>query len=169
MNGGGGFRAGSVLAGFVTGLRSQMMLAVMTRAAQNGTLAVADGSPVTWLRSPLLGKLTQVSAICELAADKLPTIPNRIDPAPLSGRLFFGALSAGTLASATGRNVVIGVAGGAAGAAAGSFAGYWVRTRSVKKTGLPDIAVGLTEDAIAIGLARFTVQCAARPDISQRA
>ena len=156
----------SVAAGFVTGLRSQLIFAVMARSARRGEFGATCGPPIAWLRISAVEKVITISAANELVVDKLPMTPNRIDPAPLAGRLILGTLAGSALAVATGNRAAGGALGGMMGAVAGSFAGYWARTRSVRATGLPDMVVALTEDAIAIGLARAIVQRASRPDIS---
>jgi uncharacterized membrane protein len=149
--------ARAVVAGVATGLRSQATFPALARAARAGRFARAVPLPVGWLRSERLGRVIQASALGEMAIDKLPITPSRISPLPLMGRLAFGALAGGTIAREADAGWARGIALGAAGAFVGSFAGYWVRKTVVERSGLPDIAVALAEDAIAIGLASTIV------------
>jgi uncharacterized membrane protein len=56
-----------------------------------------------------------------------------------------------------GQSGLIGGGLGLAGAVAGTLGGYEARTRSVRASGLPDIAIALLEDALAIGVGLFVV------------
>src|SRR5829696_5132124 len=134
---------GPLSAGFVVGLRSQTIFAAMARAARRGRFARDAGPPVGWLRSRWIGWLATASAAGELAVDKLPFTPSRLDPLPLAGRLGFGSLAGGIVGRETGLSWPVGALLGAAGSAAGSVAGYWVRKRAVESTGLPDFRVAL--------------------------
>jgi uncharacterized membrane protein len=149
--------ARAVVAGIATGLRSQVVLPVLARAAARGDFAEHAKPPISWLREPWAERLTTVAASGEMVADKLPTTPARIAPQGLIGRLAFGALAGGLLTRDARRSWVEGAVAGAAGALVGSFAGYWVRKRVVEKSGLPDPVVAVVEDAAAIGLARRVV------------
>lgn len=149
---------GPLGAGFVVGLRSQTIFAAMARAARCGTFARDAGAPVGWLRSRWIGRLATASAAGELAIDKLPFTPSRLDPMPFAGRLGFGALAGGIVGSEAGRGWrFLGALLGAAGSAVGSVAGYWTRKRAADAFELPDLPIALVEDAVAIALANAVV------------
>jgi uncharacterized membrane protein len=93
----------------------------------------------------------------ELIADKLPSTPSRLDPGPLAGRLALGALSGSVLEAARNRSPVEGAVCGGAGALAGAWAGYTARKALVSSGRIPDMAVALLEDAVAIGVALWIV------------
>jgi uncharacterized membrane protein len=149
--------ARAVVAGFATGLRSQIVFAVLSRAARRGDFGADCGPPIGWLRSPLVERLTWLAACGELIADKLPQTPPRIEPRSLAVRVGLGGVAGGIVAGEAGCWWVKGAALGNLGAFAGSFTGYWVRKRMVHATGLPDRAIALVEDAIAIGLGSSVV------------
>ena len=90
----------------------------------------------------------------EMVFDKLPVLPDRTDPTPLIGRMVMGALSGAAVAELAGDSRVVAGLVGALGALVGAHVGFRVRRALTHEAGLPDIAVALCEDAVAIGLAR---------------
>jgi uncharacterized membrane protein len=68
----------------------------------------------------------------------------------LIARLLLGGLSGAALCAAANQSVLLGGILGALGGLAGGFGGYAVRTRLVKALKVPDLAVALVEDAVAI-------------------
>lgn len=88
----------------------------------------------------------------ELVFDKLAIATPRTDPPALGGRVVTGAL--------TGRAVGgwPGLVLGASAAAAGTFATMRARAALAERTGLPDRAVALGEDALAYGLAALATR-----------
>jgi uncharacterized membrane protein len=136
---------GSVVAlGFTAGLRSQTPLAFLA-------LTASDGGP-DLLRKRWIVANIYLSALGEMAVDKLPMTPSRLGAGPLAGRLMFGSLSGALLGRRHGAPVVAGVLTGAAGALAGSYAGYHARSYLVKSTELPDAVWAGVEDVVALAL-----------------
>jgi uncharacterized membrane protein len=90
-------------------------------------------------------------ALVELVADKLPSTPSRTKPVGLIARILMGGLSGATLAAAGGQSLALGGCLGAAGGIIGAFGGYQIRMRLVAALKVPDIAIALAEDAVAIG------------------
>jgi uncharacterized membrane protein len=92
-------------------------------------------------------------ALAELVTDKLPFTPSRLTPVPFGARILSGALCGATLGAAVHQSMAVAALVGAAGGIAGSFAGYRARHRLVTKYRVPDLAVALIEDVIAIATA----------------
>jgi uncharacterized membrane protein len=143
------------LLGVVAGLRSQLPAAV---------LAVRGLQPTAGPLKPLgtdLGRWTSyLAAAAELAADKLPSTPSRVEGRRLVQRVLSGAIAGAALASATGvrgGRLVVPVLAAGAGAWAGSWGGHLARRALVERTGLPDPVVAVAEDLIAGGLALAAV------------
>jgi uncharacterized membrane protein len=144
------------LIGVVGGLRS------LTAPA-----AVAWGAHLGWIhlnkaRLHFLGSTAAVAiftlfAVVELIADKLPSAPSRLAPPGLIARIFLGALCGESIAVAGGQSLAIGAVLGAAGGVAGAFCGYQIRTRLVNALKVPDFAIAILEDALAIGAGFFIV------------
>lgn len=143
------------LIGVVAGMRSALPGALLLRAARRDGREDRLPGPVG--RGPLGGSLP-LAAIGELVADKLPATPSRLDPGPFGGRLVSGALAGMGLARLAGRSPVTGGLLGTLGAAAGAYAGYQLRRLAVARTGLPDPAVAVAEDALAVGLGLLAVR-----------
>lgn len=138
--------------GVSAGLRSMTPPAVIAWAAQYrwpGLRASGLGFMAAGASAYVLSAL----ACLELIADKLPFIPSRLAPGPLGWRVVSGGFCGAVLGAALQQPLAGGAIAGGLGGIAGAFAGYHARKRAVTKLGLPDVAVALSEDAIAIGLA----------------
>lgn len=123
--------------------------AVVAWAANRHWLSLQT-SPLSWMGSTAAVAVFTVMALVELVVDKLPSTPNRTAIPGLIGRSLLGGLSGAAVATAGGQAMVLGAALGAAGGIAGAFAGYEVRRRLVRALAVPDLAVALLEDAVAI-------------------
>lgn len=127
--------------GAVAGLRS------MTAPA--ATLLAGD--------RPFAG-LAILAGAGELIVDKLPVAPARTIPPAVAVRMLAGGFSGGAIAARFGGSRVLGIVLGALGAVAVTYLAYDVRRRLTKDAGLPDAAVALAEDALAIWAARAANQ-----------
>lgn len=142
--------------GFVTGLRTMTPMAVLCWFAHTGNLPL-DGTWAEWASKLPAAIIFTVLAIGELVADKLPKIPNRINPVPLGTRLFFGGLMGAIVAAGLNGS---GLEGGllcVLGALTGAFCGYYCRKEIVARVQYKDWQVAVVEDALAIGLAVFAM------------
>lgn len=143
--------------GAVTGLRTFTGAALLARELSRRT-----SRRVWWARDtsrleellaePAIARAIQVMAAGELIADKLPGMPDRITPGPLAGRALIGAIL-GALVVGEDRRAIGALAGGSA-AVAATFAGWWLRREAARATYLPDAALALAEDALAVVVAR---------------
>jgi len=142
--------------GIVTGLRSQLGLAVL---AWSEPASRHDTRALRLLRSTPGRELAGLGAAAELVIDKLPSTPSRTAPPALAARLLTGA-GVGALAvdSVDRRTVAIASALGAAGAAAGAYAGAYYRKVVPARTHSPDLPWAVGEDAVAAGLAAVAVK-----------
>ena len=137
------------LLGCVCGLRSLTAPAVVCWAAHFGWLRF-DGTRLAFLNHPVALIAVTVLAIGELIADKLPKTPSRTAPLGLTARIVLGAASAAALAVSARSGVPLAAVAGAIGGIAGAFGGYNVRHFLVAKKHLPDFAVAIAEDLVAI-------------------
>jgi uncharacterized membrane protein len=142
--------------GIVSGMRSLTGPAVTAWAANRGWLNLA-GTRLAFMGSTSAVAVFTVLAIAELIADKLPSTPSRTAPVGLIVRFICGALSGACVGVSSGQSPVPGAALGAFGGLAGAFAGYQWRTGLVRALKVPDFAIALLEDAIAIGAGLFIV------------
>jgi len=120
--------------GVVAGLRSITAPAVATLGAGHGA-----------------GRTLALVAAGELIADKLPAAPSRLAPAPLVLRIASGGYAGSTMVARHGGARQTGVLLGALGAVAGALGGFYARRAAVDRLGLPEVAVALAEDVLAVG------------------
>jgi len=147
--------AGAAAAGAAAGLRSMMPGAVLSRhGASPADGSVAPGAASSEFASTVVSRGLTLAAVGECVADKLPITPDRVAPLPLAGRLVAGSLCGAVISTRLGRSGLAGATVGALAAFAFAHAGYRARTALVKRSGWPDAAVALVEDAVALGLAR---------------
>jgi uncharacterized membrane protein len=142
--------------GFVCGLRSFTAPAVVAWAAHLGWLRLA-GTPLAFMGLRWVLASFSILAIIELIADQLPNMPARTAPVGLSARVIMGLLTGACIAAAGGISLVVGAFTGAVGAIAGALIGYRARVGLVRSLRVPDVAVAIPEDLIAIGLGLFIV------------
>jgi uncharacterized membrane protein len=137
------------LLGCICGLRSMTAPAVVCWATHFGWLRF-DETRLAFLGRPAVLVVVTLLAIGELIADKLPKTPSRTAPLGLTARIVLGAASAAALAVSAHSGVPLAAVAGAIGGVAGAFGGYNVRHFLVAKKGLPDFAVAIAEDLVAI-------------------
>lgn len=147
-----------LLLGIIAGMRSQMPLALLARAAPLGRVNVGRGRPWSLLLSPKVGVATGVSAIGEMVGDKLPQTPSRLTPGPLGGRLVIGAVVGAAISPGSRGSRLGGALLGVAGAAVGAYGGSHARAALGRSTGIPDPVWGLIEDGAALGIGSLALR-----------
>jgi uncharacterized membrane protein len=138
------------LIGIASGLRSQTGLAV---AALSGGEALP--SP---LRQPVVRRLLVALALGEYVVDKLPSTPNRTEPAGLLARFGLGAVSGALLATRTGGRPFVPAAVAASAAVGAAYGGQAARAALARR--IPPVAAGMVGDLTAIGVALVAVRLA---------
>ena len=143
------------LLGVVTGLRSMLGLAALAWAVRLGWIFL-EGTPFRVLGGTVPLVVLTLAAVPEIVNDKLAWTPARTRLPSVVVRVVLGGAAAAALAAAGGGSLAAGALAGALGALAGTFGGYEARKRAVSASGLPDAAVAIVEDAVAI-LAAFLI------------
>lgn len=138
--------------GAVSGLRSMQGLAWISRALAGRRPARGAGRVERLLSYDLVASALALAAAGELAFDKHPSAPDRTQASALLGRAAAGA-AVGSVAAGRNRQL-LGALTGAACALAGTYAGWFLRREAGRVTQLPDIALALAEDALAVSLAK---------------
>jgi uncharacterized membrane protein len=149
------------LLGCSDGLRSLTAPALVCWAAHLGWLHFAGTRLAFINRSTTLVVFTLL-AVAELIADKLPNTPARTAPLGLSARIFFGAACGLALATSAGISLSLSALLASTGAVVGAFGGYHSRRLIVSKAHVPDLAVAVAEDGIAIAGGLLILYCFAR-------
>lgn len=143
--------------GAVSGLRTMLGAAAVARELSSRTghghrlMRCRGGSLARWMSRGTVARTLELLALGELIADKLPGVPDRIAPGPLVARAGIGG-ALGSIAGAGHRPAAALIGAGSAVAAA--FAGWWVRREAARATHLPDVAVAVAEDALALAAGR---------------
>jgi uncharacterized membrane protein len=130
--------------GAATGMRSTVALAALI-------LRRSDGLPAVFLQHPAARRIAATADGAELVADKLPGTPSRLDPPGLIGRLIFAGLAAAVLARSEHRGPIPSMLTASVAALASAKICHDARAALARR--LPDPAVAVAEDALAIGLA----------------
>ena len=142
--------------GVVAGLRSMTAPAVVAWAAHLGWISLHD-SPLAFMGSAWAVGVFTLGALGEFVADQLPSTPARTAAVGLTARIVVGLLTGACLAVAGGASYWLGAVVGAIGAIAGAFGGYQARVRLVRGLRVPDVAIAIPEDLVAIGLGLLLV------------
>lgn len=138
--------------GFVSGLRSMLGPSLVSnRVAQTQPRALKD-SPLHFMTEPRAATALKVMAAGEMVADKLPGMPDRIQPLVLSGRALSGALAGATIHSARGRSPIAGAIMGGLAAIVGAYVGFTLRTAMIRRVGAPNTVAGVVEDVASLAL-----------------
>ncbi len=143
--------------GIVAGLRTMTAPAVVAWATH---LAWLDlwGSYFAFMGSKWAVILFTIAALGEFVVDQLPKTPPRTTAGPLAARIVMGALTGACLAVSGRAPLMVGAVLGAVGAVIGALAGYKARVGLVRRLNVPDFAIAIPEDLVAIGMALLMVR-----------
>lgn len=142
----------AVYFGIIAGMRSMSAPAIVSDHYSKERSSEVDDSRLSFMASPTSAIALKVMAAGELAADKSAFIPNRIDPGPLAFRAISGAVCGATICKAENEQVNIGALTGGLAAIASAFTCYYIRRKLGENTDIPDLMLGLAEDAVVIGV-----------------
>ncbi len=143
--------------GFVAGLRSMTAPALVSWAAHLGWLNL-QGTPFSFMASPIAVGILSVLAVLEFVADVLPKTPARTAPVGLLVRVITGGLSGACMAAAGGGTLLIGAVLAIIGGLIGAYAGYYSRRGLVNGLRVKDILIAIPEDVVALGLGYLIVR-----------
>jgi uncharacterized membrane protein len=138
------------LIGCIAGLRSLTAPAAVCWGAHLGWLHFT-GTNLSFIDHTITLVIFTLFAVAELVADKLPNTPARTAGPGLITRIITGGFCGAALAiAASGTGIIAGTLIGIIGALVGTFGGYHIRHFLDTKANLPDFAVALAEDLVAI-------------------
>ena len=144
--------ARSLLLGATAGMRSIAAVAAVSRELAERQDLARGRIQRSFARPGVATALTAM-AVAELAADKMPFMPSRIEPLPLAGRIGAGALAAAVATLPDEERRVHAAVVGALAAAAASYLAWRLRV-TLDREGAPDVLVALAEDVTMIEAAR---------------
>jgi uncharacterized membrane protein len=143
--------------GIVAGLRAMTAPAVVAWATHLAWLDLY-GSYFAFMGSKWAVVIFTIAALGEFVGDQLPKTAARTTIGPLAARIVMGALTGACVAVSGRTSLMAGALLGAVGAVIGAFAGYKARVGLVRSLGVPDFAIAIPEDLVAIGLALLMVR-----------
>jgi uncharacterized membrane protein len=135
--------------GCVDGLRSLTPPALVCWAARLGWLHFA-GTRLAFIDHWVTLTIFTLLAVVELVADKLPNTPARAAALGLAARICLGGACGLAVATSEGISFPFSVLLAAIGGFVGAFVGYHGRRLMVTKAHVPDFAVAMAEDLIAV-------------------
>lgn len=142
--------------GCVAGMRSMAAPALLSRQL---TEHPHRGPAGRLLASPPVASVLPVLAAGEMVADKTPFIPDRTEAVPVAGRALMGALCGAAICHGTRSEQMAGALVGAAAAVGATFLAYTIRRRAGEA--LPDLVLGMAEDALVLALGARIASAAA--------
>lgn len=138
--------------GVVSGMRSLSALAFISHRLSNDMRGKRMGRAASLLKSEHVSGVLTALAAGEMAADKLPVIPARTEPAPLLGRAAMGGIAGAVVADVVGSSMVPAALLGTMGAVVSTLAFYRIRKEAGESTGIPDGILAMLEDALVLTL-----------------
>ncbi|WP_348263580.1 DUF4126 domain-containing protein [Telmatobacter sp. DSM 110680] len=138
--------------GVVSGSRSLLAPAVVSRAIRGGTVRV-EGTPFAFLEGRSLNHLLVGLAFAEVVADKLPMTPSRKAAFAYTGRIVTGALAGAAIGSHSKRvslGVLLGMAGAVVGTEGGAAFRSWLASLFER-----DLPAAVIEDLVTFALVGF--------------
>jgi uncharacterized membrane protein len=138
--------------GAIAGMRSLLAPAALAQWLREHPESLAAGKAYYLERLGSLRWLERLSLL-ELAADKLPMMPDRIRGTGLLGRLVSGTVCGVAASRTAGGRPLVGALLGLTTAAAATFGSYHLRHWLCRRLRMPDALVGTLEDSLALYLA----------------
>jgi uncharacterized membrane protein len=134
--------------GAIAGMRAIAAPALLSHYLAKDPAGSLYNTRLRYLQRPFVATGLKFLAGAEMIGDKLPAIPDRITPPPLAARVLSGAVVGATVAGANERPKITGALLGMAGALVASFGFFYLRKKLGQESGLPNVALGLMEDAV---------------------
>jgi len=138
--------------GVIAGMRAAVAPALLSHKLVRTIPTKQPQKPIHYLAQPPVSIGLNVLAAGELLGDKLPSAPERTVPAQFITRIASGATCGAFLSEVEGNEAPYGAIAGGLGAVAGTLLFFNLRRWLDHEAGVPDAAIGLAEDALAIGL-----------------
>lgn len=140
----------AICLGGIAGMRSMSAPALVNNYLVRQNSKELASSSFSLMGSARIARGLKIAAVGEMVADKLPIIPARTSPVALVARILSGAVCGAAICTAEGKRAEVGAIFGGLSAIGSAYTFYHLRRKLGETTGLPDIALGLAEDAIVV-------------------
>lgn len=139
--------------GAVAGMRSMVAISLLSGYLAKTDPKTLQDTPLALLKSPAASAALKLAAAGEMLADKMPFTPARIAAPPLLWRVIWGTLSGVVLTLSRRRPhpVRAALVGGGA-ALLTTYAAYYLRVQAAERLHIPDVVLGMAEDAAVLAL-----------------
>jgi uncharacterized membrane protein len=144
--------------GMIAGMRSFAAPALLSDHLANERSNEVLEPPFAILASRKTANVLKALAVCEMIGDKLPATPARISAVPLAARAVSGAICGAAICNAEHESPGLGAIIGSAAAIGSSFFFYNLRKNIGVTLPIPDPALGLIEDGIAVTTGRAVLR-----------
>lgn len=134
--------------GAIAGMRSMTAPALLSNELSKAPTEALVGSPLRYLQHGPVATGLKLLAASELIGDKMPGMPDRIDPPALLSRAASGALVGATIFTVHRDSWLKGAAIGAAAAVAATYGSFYLRKLMNKYA--PNAVSGAVEDALTL-------------------
>ncbi|MBK0404012.1 DUF4126 family protein [Adhaeribacter sp. BT258] len=134
--------------GAIAGMRAMAAPALLSHFLTNDPAGALYNTRLRYLQRPMVATSLKFLAGAELIGDKLPMTGDRISVQQLIPRIISGAIVGATVAGANEKPKVNGALLGVAGAVVAAYGFFYLRKKLGQESGLPNMVLGLAEDAI---------------------
>ncbi|GAB3530018.1 DUF4126 family protein [Pontibacter brevis] len=136
--------------GALAGMRSLAAPTLLSHFLSEAGSAPLRNTPLRFLGNSTVAMVLKGLAASEMLGDKVPGVPDRIEPPSLVMRSASGALAGAAVYMMNNRKAIEGAAVGAAAAVAATYGSFYLRKTLCEKTSLADPIFGALEDALVI-------------------
>ncbi len=141
----------------VSGMRTTAAVSALSSYLVSAPSPLLNGFPFGFLQKKYVSFILKALVLAELAADKSPAAPNRIEKEGLIARGFAGAFTGAALYKSRNGSAFAGAFFGGTAAVAATYGSFYLRKKVVESTGINDPAVGGLEDIIALQTASLAL------------
>lgn len=139
----------------VSGMRTMASVSALSSYLAQAPSPFLAGSPLGFLQKKYVAVILKALTLAEMAGDKLPDAPNRIEKPGLIGRGLAGALTGAALYKSRNGNAFAGAIVGSAVAVAATYGSYYLRKNVVHSSNVNDPTIGTLEDIVALHTANL--------------
>lgn len=139
----------------VSGMRSMASISALSSYLAKTPSPLLTGFPLGFLQKKYVAIILKALTLAEMAGDKLPQAPNRIDKPGLIGRGLTGALTGAALYKSRNGSAFAGALIGSTVAVAATYGSYYLRKKVVYSSNVNDPTIGTLEDIVALHTASF--------------
>lgn len=141
----------------VSGMRTTAAVSALSGYLANTPSPLLNGFPFGFLQKKYVSVILKALVLAELAGDKSPSAPNRIEKGGLIARGLAGAFTGAALYKSRNGSAIAGAFLGGTIAVAATYGSFYLRKKVVESTSVNDPTIGGLEDIIALQTASLAL------------